>query len=498
MKILLVYCNSMLENALPVSISQLVACLKAADFDVNLFDTTFYKWGAKSAMETRMEALQFPPCPVQYRAGDVYEDFNHTIESSQPDLIGFSVVEPTFRLGLRLLSKAESIIKRNKIRVAFGGVHAILAPETFIGQDLIDFLCISEGENAFVELCRRLRDGKSADDLNGFWIYQRDGGHWIKNQKAPLVNLETLPIMDFSLFGEAYLHKPMMGKVYRTISIETTRGCPYWCSYCSDHSLREMFRTQGLWYRQKSLPKVSSELATYVQTYRPEFVYILSEAFLAGNMRRLEQFAEVYKPHSIPFWFNTRPEDITAEKVKVIKELGCRRISIGLEHGNEKFRKAILHRGYSNEIFLRACRILHDNDISFSVNVIIGFPDETRELIFDSIDLLRKAKPDGVSVHILNPYHGSEIRETCVKKGYVKSDQIAGDFFEEDYLLDQPGLSKTDIKGLFRTIPLYVDMDRAEHPRIRQAEQLDENGNRVFHELKQEYYALKHWTPNPS
>lgn len=61
MKVLLVYCNSMLENAIPIGVSQLSACLKQAGITVKLFDTTFYRYGVKSSMENRFELQSEQP-----------------------------------------------------------------------------------------------------------------------------------------------------------------------------------------------------------------------------------------------------------------------------------------------------------------------------------------------------------------------------------------------------------------------------------------------------
>ncbi len=138
----MVYCNSMLENALPISLTQLSACLKRDGIDVELFDTTFYKWAAVSDTENRIEALQFKACELPYREGDVYKDFVKKIEEYRPDLIGFSIVEPTFKFGLKLLDFAGEVIAKNHILVAMGGIHAIMAPETICkNTDIVDFIC---------------------------------------------------------------------------------------------------------------------------------------------------------------------------------------------------------------------------------------------------------------------------------------------------------------------------------------------------------------------
>ena len=161
----------MLENALPISITQLSACLKQAGIEVDLFDTTFYKWGEKSDTEHRIESLQIKPCPLNYNQRDIYNDFKAQVEKSQPDLLGFSVVEPTFHLAIKLLQHAHSTIKRYEISVAMGGVHVILAPETILPYaNLIDYISISEGEEVFIDLCRKLGRGESVRDQPGFWI----------------------------------------------------------------------------------------------------------------------------------------------------------------------------------------------------------------------------------------------------------------------------------------------------------------------------------------
>lgn len=482
----------MLENATPISVSQLLSCLKESDVDVDLFDTTFYRWGKRSDAENRIEALQIRPFPLdQFLNSDVYKDFEHKISEFQPDLIGFSVVEPTFKFGMRLLESAREVIISEGIKIAVGGVHAVMAPETIINYDLVDFICISEGEIAFPELCSRLDTGKDATDVQGFWV--KKNGRWIKNQKAMITDLNKLPPLDFSLFHSSFLRKPMMGRMYNTISIEMTRGCPYRCSYCGDHGLRNLFKELGPWYREKKMELIFQELDSYIKNYKAEFIYIMSESFTTGKTKRLREFCERYKKYALPFWFNTRPDDITEEKAKLVKDAGCKRISIGLESGNEEFRRKILKRHGTNNMILKAGEILHHYDLSFSVNVIIGFPDETREMIFESIELCRQLRPDGVSIHIYNPYHGTELRKICVENGYIDKNLIAEDFFQADYILKGSTLSKSEILGIFRTTPLYVEMPKKEYKRIEAAEKFTAEGNRIFEELKKDFYQIKGW-----
>lgn len=492
MKILMVYCNTALENALPVSVSQIVSCLKKAGFEVDLFDTTFYRWGQQSAQENRINSLQIRPFPMdQFNKGDILQDFIDKINDFKPDLIGLSVVEPTFLRGMKLLEAAGGIIRNNKIKVAVGGVHAIIAPQTILKYELVDYICISEGEIAFVELCHRLEIGDSMDDLTGFWIRKGDG--WLQNPRADLVDINAIPPLDFSLFSKKFLSKPMAGKMYNTITIETARGCPYSCTYCAESVLRNIFRDKGGWFREKSLDNVFKDLDMLVKVYKAEYLYIISDSFTTGSNDRLKEFCERYNSYGLPFWFNTRPEDIDEEKAMLVKGSGCHRISIGIEHGNEEFRRKALRRYGGNERIAKTADILRDYALPFSVNIIIGYPEETREMVFDSVEIVRRAKPDSVSVFVFNPYHGTELRDICLKKGYIDEDLIAEDFFQTEYLLKGNTLSKDEVLGLVRTFPLYVDFPKSEYSRIKVAERFDNEGNRVFEELKKEFYHSKGW-----
>jgi len=429
---------------------------------------------------------------LQYNESNIYDDFIKAIGDTSPDIIGFSVVEPTFHLAIKLLRHADDYIKANSIPVVMGGVHAIMAPESIANYPgLVDFICVSEGEIAFVEFCQKLAKGKSVQDQIGFWLKDKDDS-WVKNQLASLVDLEILPVLDFDLFPSSYLNKPMMGKLHRTISIELTRGCPYNCSYCCDHALTELFKSKGRWFRRKSLEKISRELSTYIKNYDPQFVYMMSESFLAGSLDRVKAFLDFYKSYAIPFWFNTRPEDINPKKAQLAKEAGCARISIGIESGNEKYRREIMNRLVSNEKIIATADILHDNDISFSVNIIIGSPGETRDMIFDSIKLAKRVNADAVSTHIFNPYYGTKLRAICVENNHIAPDMIADDFFQ-GYVLNNGTMSNPEIMGLFRTIPLYISFPESEYPRIRRAEKLNPEGNSIYQEFKNEFYQMKGW-----
>jgi radical SAM superfamily enzyme YgiQ (UPF0313 family) len=122
-----------------------------------------------------------------------------------------------------------------------------------------------------------------------------------------------------------------------------------------------------------------------------------------------------------------------------------------------------------------------------SANNVIGFPTETRELIFETIELNRRfPRVDSVMCALYNPYHGTRLRELAVARGYIAPDVLAGDYRKET-VMRMAHLSPEALKGLQRTFPLYVKFPRERWPEIQRAEALTPEGDRVFAALAAEY-----------
>src|SRR3989338_2649983 len=193
---------------------------------------------------------------------------------------------------------------------------------------------------------------------------------------------------DYGLFEDVRFYRPMGGKTLKTVPLETARGCPYQCTFCDSPMWSEIYRNshKEIFLRRKNINRLMEEIRYFVKEYKPELIYIIDDTFLARPNEELKEFVKKYREFKIPFWMNTRPETITQEKVDLLKEMNCYRMSIGVECGNEEFRKGKLRRFGSNEEILQSMEILTKSGIPFSINNMIGFTDETRELIFETID----------------------------------------------------------------------------------------------------------------
>lgn len=491
MKLLFVYPNAVFQNPPPVSIALFYAALKdIPSVEIKLFDTTLYDIEAKSSDKVKEEHLQVRPFDFSSvgifpRQGDVYEDFVKMVFEFNPDLIAMTCTEVTYALGLSLLERVE---KHPALKIV-GGVLATFAPDEVLSHPCVDMVGIGEGEGLMLDLVERLKNKEDIMNLPNLWIKRNGVIH--KNSVRHLVSLNNLPMPDYRIFEKGRYYRPMAGKIWCLFPIETSRGCPYKCSYCNSPSQNVLYHDGGCgnFFRKKSIGRIGDEIRDVVQTYGAEYIYFLSDTLLCVSDREFDEFCKMYLEFKLPFWCQNRPEMVTYERMKRLKEIGCHRMSIGVEHGNEDFRKSILKKGIKNSVIVEAFDILSKVGIPVSINNIIGFPGETRELAMDTIMLNRKLKFDTANAYAFTPFRGTELYDVCVRNGYMKPNDVT-QCMTKGSVLTMPQFRKEEIDGLIKTFALYAKMPDEYLPRIARAERDDAEGQRIFKELSEIYTKM--------
>ncbi|EHQ36870.1 B12-binding domain-containing radical SAM protein [Methanoplanus limicola] len=495
-KILFIYPTYYRVTGLPVGIASLSAVLKEAGHSVKIFETSFYPEIADdNSFEKDQNVTRAKRKISKQIANDdaikdnkttIKDDLYSLIKDYSPDIIGFSILEPNYTQS-RILA---GYIKEEfpEIPLIAGGILPTLAPELLIEDSLFDIISIGEGESSLSELANRIAIGKSYDNINGLWIRKKD--RIIKNSQLKLHDVNTLPFPDFSEFDERLFYKPMQGHFYKMINIETSRGCFYNCTYCAAPRLRKIYRenVNDKYNRNMDMEKVIKQIHYQVNKYSPEFIYFSSENFLDLTDADFEMFINEYEKIRLPFWIQTRIETINKDRLSELKRVGLFWMTMGLEHGNENFRKNFLRRRYRNEDFYEKISILSELEIGASINNIFGFPNENRELIFDTINTNRKLldihpKLD-INIFLFEPYHGCFLHEICVNEGLIDDEFIVTEgTLNETSILNFSKEHKMMLKGLVRTFPLYLRLPEKYWDKIRIAENDNPEGNEMLNEL---------------
>lgn len=491
MRVLFLYPNIRGMNMLPPSIAIFSALLKQEGHDCQLFDTTYWNVpdmgfvDTESYKEKHLHVRPFEKAPLEVtlKTTDVYEEFNNVVRDFEPDLIAVTTTEDLFSFAVKLL---KSLRAKGHAKTIMGGVFATFAPEKILRQPEIDLVCVGEGEWPLLELCSRIENGQPYNNILGLW--GKEDGTIYRNGLAPTFDINKIPMMDLGIFEEARFYRPFDGTIYHTIPAETHRGCPYKCAYCNSPAQMEIYQNdlQEKFFRLKDIERVREELLYYKNTAKTQYIYFWADTFLAMPTRYFDEFAEMYSSDiGLPFWCQTRPETLTEARVSALKRMGIHRIGIGIEHGNEKFREKALQRRVSNSTIVKKLQILTDYDIKYSVNNIVGFPGETRDLAFDTIRLNRELSADTRNMYTFTPFHGTRLRDVAVDKGFLDSEVICSSLLTPT-ILDMPQFSRSAIEGVRRCFVPYVLLDEDRWPEIEKAEQLTSDGDAAWEKLMEE------------
>ena len=500
-KVLFLYPNTFGMNMLPPAIATFAAILKEQGHVVQIFDTTYYAtdFGIDSdgSKEDRLSVVPYTSemekRNLRIKNTNWKDDLHNQVNKFKPDLIALSATEDMWELGIRILEEIKEYKNKNNIPVVAGGVFPTFAPEICIKYDLVDMVCVGEGENALIDLCSKINNRADYTDVTNLWI-KKDDKIIKKNTISNPVDVNKNPIIDTSLFEENRLYRPMAGKVYKMYPVETIRGCPYTCRFCNSPDQMQLYKKLGhKFFRKKKMELVYKELKHFKEEHKVEYNYFWADTFLAMNKKEFEEFCEMYKQIHLPFWMQTRPETINDYNIKKLSEVGLHRISFGVEHGNEEFRAKILDRRWKNKDIIERLKIPHKYGVQFSVNNITGFPTETKKLAFDTIELNRYIDADNQNIYGFVPFHGTPLRKMCEDLDLIKPETITKCLTDKS-ILNMPQYPPHEIEEIKKCFALYVKFPKNRWKEIERAEKNNEEGNKIYDELKKEYlekYMLK-------
>lgn len=413
MKALFVYPNIVTSpKDMSTGVGVLAAVLKKAGHEVALVDTTFGK--------TDEEILR------------IATDFG-------PDLIAVTTATNDFVYATHI-----STMLKNKfdLPVVAGGFHALIAPEEIISKDCFDYVCVGEGEDAILKLVKALEDNKSPNKISNLWIKDKKSGKIIKNSIRPLVHdLDELPIPDREIFNYAEYIKWNRG----VATFLSTRGCPYQCTYCINHFLIKKYTGKGAYVRFRSIDNLFLEIKDVIKKYgeHVKAIEFYDDTFTLDK-KRVEEFCARYSEEiGIPFDLNVRVNAVNLETFRLLKKAGCRRVSIGIESGDEEIRNKVLKRNMSEKEIIDTFRAAKSAGLGTYAFNMIGVPYETKESINKTIRLNKICRPDYVGVSIFNAFRGTELYDLAKEQGLLKKGYSKSYFYESN--INHPNFSEKDL-----------------------------------------------------
>lgn len=449
-KVLFVYPNKEGYPIIPLGISVLAGILKRENHTVDLFDITFmvserldHNAREKTGVVEKVSVEEYWGAGYEF---DISKEFKNKILSFDPDLIAFSIVENNYGCAKELFKIARKVTKQP---IIVGGIFPTIAPEYFINDENVDIICLGEGEYPLLELANKLDRNEDITSICNLIL--RKDGNIIKNGFSKYQDWEPLTYQDWDIFDKRHLHKPFMGKMWKTGFFEMSRGCPFNCSYCANHIYQNLFKTLGKYRREKPIEYCMKEIEHMKRIYDLELVFFNDENFLMMSEKRFEEFCTKYKERiNLPFFIQTRAENlIDHEKVQVLRKCGCITIGIGVETGSEKIRKELLNKNTPNSVYMKAFENCNKCGIRTTAYVMIGLPFETEEDILLTADFCRRLKTKSIAMSIFAPYRRSVLHNVCVKEGFIKDEYYEDISVNCSTILKMPQLPKEKLEELY-------------------------------------------------
>lgn len=339
------------------------------------------------------------------------EDVLARIDRQRPDLVSMSVMSVDAKVFKALAGRIKD--RYPGVSIIVGGPHATF--ECQIARDWpVDGVVQGEGDLAFRDLLRAIDAGRPLDSVANVHTHAASNG--LRRLTEPLDQLPH-PDRDLVYFPGGHLAK------LNVKSFMTSRGCAYRCTYCFNSKYNEMYSGHGTPVRRFSVDYMIEEIEQVKKDYEFDFIRFGDDVFAYRVDDWLVEFANKYRHRiGVPFYCLVRPDLLTPDLVRVLREAGCHSISMSFEAGSERLRRKILQRKMPDRVILDAVERVHAAGIHIYANAMLGLPGTEIEDDIQTVELAAKCRVAYPSLTILTPFSGTTLGEQCFKRGLIDTD----------------------------------------------------------------------------
>jgi len=360
-----------------------------------------------------------------------YKDQNYT----DYDLVGIS--SDTVRFPW-----AEYIAKRVKsqgVKVVMGGPHPSVDAYNILKNEIADYIVLGEGEESFLSLVNSLDSGEKEPKIGGVGYVSENGDVHLSSMRF-ISDLDSIPFPDWDGLSVDKYNWKSYGK--RSMSIISSRGCPFDCEFCSVSQL------MGRLWRKRSVENVVEEMKVLVKKYGYEFLVFFDDNFTVDPKRVINLSERIMQEdlHVNCFAFSRMDEIVGHEDmVEAMSKAGCKMLFIGFESANEEAMKEF-NKKESISIAYDAVRILKKYHIDVFASFILGALSDTKKSIKETVRFAKSLNSLVTEFSILTPIPGTRL----YKK--LESNLLTKDYSLYDMthlVFKHPNFSPEELRKIF-------------------------------------------------
>lgn len=343
------------------------------------------------------------------------------------DLAGISITSAIAQRATEVLKTIK--LKKPGLFVMAGGPHPTALPLQTLKSGF-DAVIIGEGEHTAVELARAKEDNRDISEIQG--IAYLEGDEIIVTKARQFIeNLDDLPFPARDLIDwPSYYNRPAAFD-----GIIASRGCPHRCIFCKPVQ-DKLF---GKKIRHRSPGLIMEEISEYKEIWKKYnpiarhevmrfFIMFLDDMFLSSQSW-VDEFCSEVHSCGIDFWWGcqARVNSIREDNLKRMKDAGCKMIAFGVESGSQRILD-FLKKDIKTEDTRNAFDICNRLGIATHAYIIIGSPEETKEDLEKTFQLLAEIRPATCFVARATPVPGSYLYDIAIENNILSIDS-----FDENY-----------------------------------------------------------------
>lgn len=336
------------------------------------------------------------------------------VSDFQPDLIGFGCLfSGNFPDVLQLAEFCKERFRN--IPIVAGGIHfTIYAKEILANCPCFDWIILGEAEESIVQLANAMKDKQqSLDSIDGF-AYRQNGSVMLNPKRSYIENIDQIPFPAYDLVDlrDYYVdttgwHNPKNLPINTSIPIISSRSCPYHCNFCS------MFTVMGPKWRGRSAKNVVDEIEYLYNNYNHRHFSFMDDNFTFSKPRILEICEEIRK-RKLDIQFET-PNGLSLrtldrQVLDALVSAGLIRVYLAIESGSDFIRNKIMKKNISRKEVLEIARLAKGyKHLYVNAFFIIGMPEETKETLAETYEMIKEINVDKIHIHNLIPYPCTDV-----------------------------------------------------------------------------------------